>query len=335
VPDALTAKLEEYVGKTQGAGARLAAMLAGLAAEGYISHGIGEDEPPSRSGHAADRIAELVTAPRMIGDAEQYAVAAALMAEDIGFPSRVVFGFVPKAGSDSITGSDVSAWIEVDTAQYGWVTIDPTPQERPIPDELPEDNTQVSRPQTIVPPPLTESDQFNRQPTPDTQQDLPPDLNPVLQFVLGVLRVAAWVLVVIAIVLAPFIVIIAAKLRRRRLRRKAPNVIDKISGGWHEFRDSVVDHGLSPAASATRSEVASIAGGVQSQVLAAIADRAVFSPGEPDAAEADSVWRAVDELEAALDEGLTRWQRIRVRVSLRSLGGYSVRTLFRDKRTAP
>jgi hypothetical protein len=151
----------------------------------------------------------------------------------------------------------------------------------------------------------------------------------VLQLVLGILRVAAWILVAVAIVLAPFIVIIAAKLRRRRLRRAAPNLIDRISGGWQEFEDSVVDHGLSPAASSTRSEVAAIAGGVQSQVLAAVADRAVFSPGEPDPADAESVWRAVDELEASLDAGLTRWQRIRVRVSLRSLGGYSVRTLLK------
>ncbi|MEO8094164.1 MAG: transglutaminase domain-containing protein [Pseudolysinimonas sp.] len=333
VPDALTAKLEEYVGNVQGAGPRLAAMLAGLASEGYISHGIGADEPASRSGHAADRITELMTAPRMIGDAEQYAVAAALMADDIGFPSRVVFGFVPSNGG--VTGADVSAWIEVNTSQYGWVTIDPTPPFREIPAEQPEDNTQISRPQTIVPPPVTESENFDRQSTPDTQQDLPPDLDPVLQLVLGILRVGAWILVGVAIVLAPFIVVIAAKLRRRRLRRNAPNPIDRISGGWQEFEDSVVDHGLSPAASATRSEVASIAGGLQSQVLAAVADRAVFSPGEPDAVDAESVWRAVDELEGSLDEGLTRWQRIRVRVSLRSLGGYSVRTLFRDKRTAP
>jgi hypothetical protein len=333
VPDALTAKLGEYVGNVQGAGPRLAAMLAGLAKDGYISHGISKAEPPSRSGHAADRITELMTAPRMIGDAEQYAVAASLMAQDIGFPARVVFGFVPSGGQ--VTGADVSAWIEVDTAQYGWVTIDPTPPFRQIPDALPKDTSQVARPQTVVAPPASESDNANRQSTPDTQQDLPPSLDPVLQFVLGVLRVAAWILVVIAVLLAPFIVIIAAKVRRRRLRRRAPNLIDSISGGWQEFEDSVVDHGLSPAASSTRSEVANIAGGVQSQVLAAVADRAVFSPGEPDVADVESVWRAVDELEASLDAGLSRWQRIKARVSLRSLGGYSVKTLFKDRRTAP
>lgn len=333
VPEELTAKLDEYTSGIEGAGKRLAAMLAGLATDGYISHGVGEDEPASRSGHAADRIAELVSSPRMIGDAEQYAVAAALMADDLGFPSRVVIGFVPT--TESVTGSDVSAWIEVNTAQYGWVTIDPTPEAREIPEELPQENAQVARPQTIVPPPVDEDERFDRQSTPESQQELPADLNPVLQVLIAVAKALGIALLVVAIILAPFALVVAAKLRRRRLRRRAPDVLQRISGGWQEFEDSVVDHGLSPAASATRSEVASIAGGVQSQVLAAVADRAIFAPDEPLESDADSVWRAVDELQLSLDTGLTRWQRLRARISLRSLGGYSVSRLFRERKTGP
>ena len=327
VPDELTAQLDEYVSGVDGPGARLVAMLAGLAADGYISHGVGDGEQPSRSGHSADRIAELLGATRMIGDGEQYAVTAALMARDLGFPARVVLGFVPDG--EQVRGDDVSAWIEVNTTRFGWVAIDPTPAIRAIPDELPKDNSQVARPQTIVPPPVLENEAFDRQPSPGREQELPPDLDPVLQAILAVLRIVGWVLLGAAIVLAPFIVVIAAKLRRRRLRRRAPTVIEQISGGWQEFEDSVVDHGLSPAPSATRSEVASIAGGTQSQVLAAVADRAVFSPETPDAADAESVWRAVHELRASLDAGLPRWQRVKARISLRSLGGYSVSTLFR------
>jgi hypothetical protein len=106
-------------------------------------------------------------------------------------------------------------------------------------------------------------------------------------------------------------------------------VIERISGGWQEFEDAVVDHGLSPTASATRSEVAAIAGGARSTVLAAVADRAIFSPDDPQPADAESVWQAVDELQLTLDSGLTRWQRLRARISLRSLGGYSVKKLFK------
>ncbi|TAL45772.1 MAG: transglutaminase domain-containing protein [Salinibacterium sp.] len=327
VPDELTAKLSDYVEGVEGSGPRLSAMLAGLAADGYISHGIAADEPPSRSGHASDRIAELFTTPRMIGDAEQYSVAAALMAQQLGFPSRVVFGFAPKG--EQVRGSDVSAWIEVNTAQYGWVAIDPTPPFRPIPDELPKDKAQVSRPPTIVPPPVVESEAFDRQSTPDSEQNLPPDLDPTLVLILGILRVLGWIVLVAAILLAPFMLVIAAKLRRRKLRRAAPDAIQQISGGWQEFEDAVLDHGFSPVPSATRSEVAAVAGGMPSAMLAIVADRAVFSPDEPDPAEVDEVWRAVDELEASLNAGLSRLQRLRVRISLRSLGGYSVRTLFK------
>ena len=327
IPDELTARLDEYTDGIAGAGARLAAALDGLKADGYISHGIDIDQPPSRSGHAADRISQLFTDPRMIGDAEQYAVAAALMATDIGFPSRVVLGFVPSG--ELVTGSDISAWIEVDTAQFGWVTIDPNPAVRDIPEELPQENARVARPQTIVPPPVLESESVDRQTAPDTEQDQAPDVNLVLQALLAVARVLGFVVAAAAIVLAPFMVVIAAKVRRRWLRRRASSPIQRISGGWREFEDAVIDHGLNPAASATRSEVASIAGGARSEVLAAIADRANFAPDAPSASDADNVWRAIDELQASLDDGLTWWQRVRARISLQSLGGYSVKNLFK------
>jgi hypothetical protein len=271
VPEELTAALDDYVSGVDGQGERLVAMLDGLREHGYISHGVDEDEPPSRSGHAADRIAQLFSDARMIGDAEQYAVTAALMARSLGFPARVVFGFVPEGSQ--VRGRDASAWIEVHTVQYGWVTIDPNPEIRPIPDAEPEDPAQVARPQTIVPPPVVESERFDRQSTPDTARDEQSSLDPFLAFLLTIARVLVWVAIAAAIALSPFIVIVAAKLRRRRLRRRASTTIERISGGWQEFEDSVVDHGLSPPPAATRSEVAATAGGAGSRVLAAVADR--------------------------------------------------------------
>ena len=326
VPDELTATLQGYTAGISGAGGRLVAALAGLKTDGYVSHGVDAALPASRSGHAADRISQLFTDPRMIGDAEQYAVAAALMARDIGFPSRVVLGFLPKG--ERVTGADVSAWVEINTAQFGWVTIDPNPPVRDIPEAIPEEKTQIARPQTIVRPPVVESNNLPRQITPDTQQERVPDVNLALQAVLAVLRVLGWVVLATAILLAPFFVIVAAKLRRRRLRRRALTSLQRISGGWQEFENAVVDHGLNPAASSTRSEFASVAGGVQSDVLAAIADRANFSPDTPSESDADNVWRAVDELQASLDDGLTSWQRLKAKISLRSLGGYSVKKFF-------
>jgi hypothetical protein len=327
VPEELALYLEERVRQLTAPGDRLVAMLKALRTDGYISHGLDADEPPSRSGHAADRLVELVTASRMIGDAEQYAVAAALMARQLGFPARVVFGFVPKDGV--VTGSDVSAWIEIDTAQYGWITIDPVPEERPIPEEQPEEESQVARPPSVVPPPPDRPDPQTDQTAPDSTQEEPDVLDPVLALLLSIGRIAGISLLVLGVLVAPFLFVIIAKARRRRLRRTAPSTVQRISGGWDEFADTVLDHGYLPPPAATRSELAAVAGGLPSRVLAAVADRAVFAPERAEPADADRVWDAVADLRALLDSGLTRRQRLLALVSLKSLGAYSVRSLFR------
>lgn len=323
LPDELALKLDEYVGSAQEPGARLVAAMEGLRDEGYISHGIDEGEPPSRSGHAADRISELLTSAPMIGDAEQYAVTAALMARQLGFPARVVFGFAPEGGADtrSVLGSDVTAWIEVHTARNGWVAVDPVPPLRPIPDEEEEEPEQVARPQSPVQPPPEDPDPREEQRTPDSTQDDQDVLDPFLGILFLVLRVLAALAVIVAVVLAPFLVIIGAKLRRRWLRRRAPTPVQRISGGWDEFHDAMLDRGFVPPVAATRSEIAVAAPLEQSRTLAAVADRAVFGPEEPSDADADRVWIAVGEMRANLDRGRTRRQRLRALVSLRSLGG--------------
>jgi hypothetical protein len=144
-----------------------------------------------------------------------------------------------------------------------------------------------------------------------------------------VLQVSGIVVLVLLILAAPFLLIIAAKLRRRRIRRRSSSALQRIRGGWDEFEDAVVDHGLQPPPSATRSEVAGVVGTLPSRVLAAVTDRAVFAPDEVDPTDAERVWDAVAELRASLDAPLTRWRRLRALVSLRSLDRYSGRGLFR------
>lgn len=332
VPDELAQTLDDYVAGIVGPGKRLVAMLDGLRRDGYVSHGVAADEPESRSGHAADRITELLTSQRMIGDQEQYAVTAALMARQLGFPARVVFGFDPGAsspeGATAVTGGDVSAWIEVDTAQYGWVSLDPTPPLRPIPEEEPETPAEVARPQSPVQPQPPVTDDTESQIPPNSSQDEDPQENVVLATLLRVLAGVGWVVLVGVVLISPFLMIAIAKWRRRRLRRTAPTPLQRISGGWDEFEDAVLDHGFAPGPAPTRMEVAQVVGGTQPFVLAAVADRAVFAPGEPDADQAAQLWTAVEDLRYSLDDGLTRWQRLKVLVSLRSLGGYRVRSLF-------
>ena len=327
LPEELELVLSSYTASVDGQGDKLEAMLDGLRENGYISHGIDEDEPPSRSGHSADRVTQLLTEQRMIGDAEQYAVTAAIMARQLGFPARVVFGFAPEDGSTDgaapveVRGEDVSAWIEVDTEQFGWVTLDPTPEVREIPEELPEEPTVVSRPQQVIPPRAADpTDQVDDTPLDSTQEE-PETIEPWLAILLTVLRISGWVLLALGLIASPFLSILALKWRRRRARRRAPTPLARIRGGWDEYADAVVDFGYDPPPSATRRELAATVGGARASVLAAVTDRAVFAPAAVDAEDADKVWRAVSDLGTGLSAGRTRWERIRAAISLRSLRG--------------
>lgn len=324
IPDELQSALQGYTAGVSGAGPKLAAALRGLAKDGYISHGIGPDEPASRSGHGADRITELLTDVPMLGDQEQYAVTAALMARQLGFPARVVIGFVApedvRGQSVTLTGSDISAWIEVQTTS-GWVTVDPTPPLRPVPPKQPDQPTQISRPQTNEQPPVDDNPQRNDEP-PQAQVDPSnqPKPDPALETLLAVLVIAGWTLLVLALVASPFLAVMAAKWRRRVLRRSAPTARERIVGGWREFADAAVDHGYDRPPAATRVEFADTIGGSRAQALAKVADRATFSGVAPTPAEAESVWKAVDDLRAQLARRDTRWKRLLAAVSLRSLG---------------
>lgn len=335
-PEELATTLDGYVQGIQGAGAQLIAAIQGLRADGYISHGLGEDEPPSRSGHSLDRVAELFGDGRMIGDAEQYAVAAAIMATRLGFPARVVFGLAPEAAGAgdvvAVRGSDVSAWIEVDTAQYGWVAVDPVPPIRPIPEEEPQDPTPVSRPESIVPPPLDRPETREDPSESDTSAEEPVVPDTTLEVLLQTLRITGLVLLVILLALSPFLLVVGAKARRRYLRRSADTTLARIRGGWDEFSDLVVDHGLAPPPAATRAEFAAAVGTLPSRVLAAVVDRAVFAPDAPSEADAERVWVAVGELRHSLDAGRTRRERLRSLISVRSLGGGAVRQLLHRPR---
>jgi hypothetical protein len=293
---------------------------------GYISHGVGDDEPPSPSGHGVDRLERLLSASPMVGDAEQYASLAALAARQLGFPARVVMGFQTDtaetaSGPVAFTGSDVAAWIELRVAGRGWVAVDPTPEERPIPEEQPEDPTLIARPYPDLQPPEDEEPDRSEQTAPDSSEpEDEPVLDPFLAALLVVARVLSWLVILLAIVLSPFIAVIAAKARRRALRRRAPDPDDRVVAGWREFADAVVDYGIEPPPSATRHEFADLHGSRGAHRLAVLADRVTFSPLEPTDQDADRAWRLVDDLRQSLASRVDRRGRLLALVSLRSLG---------------
>ncbi|BDI22031.1 transglutaminase family protein [Herbiconiux sp. L3-i23] len=323
VPDELDTAVQTATADATSSGDKLLAAVQAIRERGYISHGTGEDEPFSRSGHSADRITELLTDDPMLGDAEQYAVTAALMAHQLGFPSRVVLGFaLPEDAGDApvdLVGADLTAWIEVASADGQWVQIDPNPPVRDIPEQQPEDSTKVARPQSVVQPPPDERIDQDEVIPPDVAEDDQPEPLPVwLGVLLVVLSVLGWILLAMAILLAPFAAVVAAKWQRRRRRRNTGTALERIGGGWSEFADTAADLGYEATPHATRYEVAMAVGGREPLVLAAAVDRATFAPGTPDDPEVDRVWDSVSVLRESMQAGRTRWERIKALVSVKS-----------------
>lgn len=328
--------LDGVTAGVEGAGPRLEAALEAIRDQGYISHGVDPDEPASRSGHSLDRIGELVTRRPMVGDAEQYAVLAALVARELGFPSRVVLGYGPLAGGDeSLRSDDLTAWIEVDVAGEGWVPVDVMPPEREIPPAEPQEPVPVSRPQNAVQPPAEVPPVADEQAPPEIEPGERPDEDPLLALLLAIARIVGVVLLVAALVAAPFVGVVAAKAGRRRRRRRAADPTLRILGGWRELTDAAADHGLAIPVGATRREVAGIIGQPQAGVLARVADRVDYAPEPPQPGEADRVWTAVDAVRAGLDAGRRRRDRWRAALSVRSLRRYPGRSRTEPGRRAP
>ncbi|MFN4002846.1 transglutaminase-like domain-containing protein [Microcella sp.] len=327
IPEALSTWVADVVTGTEGSGPRLDRALETLRQQGYLSHGVGDDEAPSRSGHSVERIAQLVTDRPMVGDAEQYAVAAALIARELGFASRVVLGFGPidEPGAVTLLESDRTAWVEISTAGSGWVAVDVVPDRREIPPTEPDEPVPVSRPQNAVPPPVDDPPPLDELAPPEIEQLDDPGIDPFWQAVLAVLAIVGPVLLVAGLIASPFVVIAAAKARRRRRRRSAADPAARILGGWRDVTDEAIDLGVPLPPAATRSEVAAAIGRPQALVLARVADRAVYAPEAPASTDADRVWATADALRASLAEGRTRRERWRAAISPRSLRRYPER----------
>jgi hypothetical protein len=324
LPDALVAAADHASADKTSSGQKLQAVLEMLQA-GYVSHSEGK-EIFSRSGHSAGRLDALVQEEPMVGDAEQYAAAFAVLARHEGFASRVVFGLVDSDGDGTLTGSEMTAWVEVDDAKRGWVAVDPNPVPRPVHKQRKSEEDSVSLPRTVLPPdpPRTKDS------TPPTADNSRPQADQDHDAWWNGLAVAWWwtwrILLVLLVVTCPWWLALVAKLVRRLRRRRHDVRTGSVVGAWNEVADAVADAGPRPPRTATRSEIAAAVApddtpdgrgeGLTSQLstLAARADRASFSAEEPDEAHVREVWtqatQAVAGVRRAPARRRERWRRL-------------------------
>ncbi|MDO5066797.1 MAG: DUF3488 and transglutaminase-like domain-containing protein [Propionibacteriaceae bacterium] len=276
-----------------------------LRTEGRFSDGRNND---SRAGHTAERLAFMFNSDQYVGDDEQYAVAMALMASQLGIPVRVVLGFYPEEAlapgqSWQVRGAHAHVWVEANIDGAGWVSFDPTPPR----DQLPNPDNTVPKPQPKprvesppLPPERYEDEQVQ---TEEEKVDLKEpeeeagDLGPLLLAIgigLGSLL----------LLMSPLLLIVAWKLRRRRRRRARGSVADQIAGAWGEVVDRARDLGFVAVRGSTRRETAEELQrdypDLGIEPLATRVDAEVFGAEEPDQQVRDETWREADVLRHSL-----------------------------------
>lgn len=344
-------------------GAGLVTLVERLRARGYLTHAVtlpDSGEPPrwvadladyrfepGASGHSLDRIdrmfvallaredevagtndADLVAA---FGDDEQFAVAATMLARELGFPARVVLGArlvdtdpmgwsAPACTAGRCSGRNMSVWIEVQSADGRWVPLDVTPQRQNAPapqvdlQRDPQNSSEVDPPhgQTVIPPSSQRGGDQGHQPD---AGDRAAETNTWY----AAMKVLGTVSSILLLVTGPFLLIVAAKGWRRRSRRRRGSATDRMASGWEEYVDAALDHGHAYPRNETRSELAAQYGTTAGPALAVHADRAVFGPVEANEQEAAQFWQLVDAQRAELARSSGRWARLRARLSTRSL----------------
>ncbi|MGO1318854.1 MAG: transglutaminase domain-containing protein [Galactobacter sp.] len=334
LPESLIAAADRATQNLDSPGEKLQAVLELLQA-GYVSHA-DEGEVFSRSGHSAGRLDALVDEEPMVGDAEQYAAAFAILARQQGFASRVVLGFVDQDADRVLVGSELTAWVEVDDAKRGWVAVDPNPEPRPVEEQRKTEEDSVTLPRTVLPPDppdlrdSTPPSADNSQPTTEQPREEWRD------HLAGIWWWTWRVGLVLLLLTSPLWLAALIKRVRRVRRRHVDRNQGRMSGAWSELVDAVADAGHAPAPSATRSEVAAavqpddVPGGrgegllARSRRLAQRMDRAAFSPERPDRADIDEVWQetlsTAAHLRGAPARRRDRWRR---RYSWRSIARWS------------
>ncbi|MEJ6488239.1 transglutaminase domain-containing protein [Leucobacter sp. USCH14] len=330
---------------------------------GYLSHSLTEGEGerawleaaseeygtkffPSTGGHSIARIETLFTQLNEqqraagdgaderalvagIGDDEQFAAAAALIARAMGFESRVVLGVrlgadeeagVPgvPACTDVCTGEHLAAWIEVRGSDGEWAAIDASPQVETPPitlergEQLPEfPSVPEERDASQADPPSGTSGDSS-EPSETQDRDAFAALWPIL-------RVVGLSLLALVLLALPLLFLPLAKRMRRNRRRRAHSPEERALGAWDELIDGFADTGLVATEPGSRRDIAEQLHVPSGPWVASAVDRAVYSHEGIDGSDADELWTVVDEELTARRAGLGFWKRLRAEYSLRSL----------------
>jgi len=261
------------------------------------------------------------------GNTEQFATAFVLLSRSLGVNARVATGFVVDAPATSpltLSSADAVIWPEIELTDGTWVAFDPVPVEETTAPAPQEPQSQVQTPAAPQPPiaaPPESADESSD--TDDATTDVETDA--LSTVVLWVTRAMAAVLVVLLPIVVGVGLVLGIKYRRRRRRRRASQPTDRIRGAWASATDELVDAGLDIPASFTDDEIARrgdpLAPNAHRELhrLAVLNSAATYgAPHRPDLLAQDAL-HCLDAVDTAIASTKSRWERVRWRLSLRSL----------------
>ncbi|MDJ0768198.1 MAG: transglutaminase-like domain-containing protein [Ilumatobacter sp.] len=284
------------------------------------------DESAPGAGQQLALIERFMTDTRR-GTEEQFVTAFVLLVRSLGFDARVATGFVvpPEqlASPLALNSSQAAVWPEVLLDGVGWLAYDPAPASESTEDDAP------------TPPPEAQSPAAAQPPIAPPAEDAGDDDEIIIERNEadgGWATVGAWATRIgigASITLLPVLVlcaaIVVAKLLRRRRRLQAGDAAVRVRGAWANATDSLVDAGLSIAPAWTDDRIARqavpLAPGAPHEMrrLAAMSTAMTFGATDDGSRLADDAALTSDAIDDAIRSERTRWQRLRWRLSLRSL----------------
>lgn len=326
-PDIVEVLAREWIGSASTPIEIARTLEQRFAASGWYSDGLSDQTP---AGHGADRMTALLEADHMVGNAEQYASAMALMARSLGLPARVVLGFVPQVpveipaegeagATTTVVAEDATAWVEIPFEGFGWIPFFPTPDRNRTPDLSQSETDPQSQPQVTQPRPTQEppTSEPTLQPSDVRAPDRPQEEEEETVAVAAI--IAAGLGGLVLLLALPLLAVLVVKGWRRRRRRHASGSRVATQGAWADLVSVLRDTRRDPDPSASRFEVAVTVGAGGPQRLAALADSAQFAPRDPEQEDVTEAWREADAARRGLLSDLSLWRRWRARVSTRSL----------------
>lgn len=278
------------------------------------SYGYSEEVP---SGSSYGRLTRFLTDER-VGYAEQFAATFATMARSLGFPTRLVFGYLvseidPATGllvtRTDITSRQAHVWPEVLLGEGDgeWIAFEPTPPRIAGPAPPVSDTVR----DTLSAGGLVTTEGSDGRSTRATGGVFSEQAERPFYLAAPFLATVT-VLVTLAMLLA--ILVLSKRLRRRR-RRNSASTTNQVLGAWAQVTDRLLEVGVNVDRSMTAKEVVAASSPLVSDratdrlaVMVPFVTVALYSPVPPSAEGAAEMWEHADAFHREVLDG-KQWYR--------------------------